>query len=83
MTSPTEMDVPGSEALGEATGGRMQAGIDSLPDGRFRGVVLIGHADDDLSRLHTCDVVRDTPDEARKDAQDYVDAHPQPDPEPG
>lgn len=68
------IDVPGGDKRGEWPGASMQAGIDALPDGRFRGVVLMGNTDDDLSRLHVCENTHATPDQAREDAQAYVDA---------
>lgn len=73
MTIP--IDVPGGEHIREWPSGRLQAGTDALPDGQFRGVILIGDADAGLARVHVCARLHDTADAAREEAQAYVDAN--------
>ncbi|WDZ98285.1 hypothetical protein Herbaro_10990 [Herbaspirillum sp. WKF16] len=69
------VDLPGGQKMHEWPSPNMQAGVEQIAGGGFRGVVLIGRADGGEPATHVCEPIRDLRDTAYGDALQYVAQH--------
>lgn len=68
------VDLPGGQKVHEWPAPNLQAGVEELPGGGFRGVVLIGAADGAQAHTHVFDNLHELRESAYREAVEYVEA---------
>lgn len=69
------VDLPGGQKMHEWPSPNMQAGVEQIADGGFRGVVLICRAEGGEPGTYLCEPIRALRDTAYEDALHYVAQH--------
>ncbi|EJN03222.1 hypothetical protein [Herbaspirillum sp. YR522] len=67
------VDLPGGQNVHEWPAPNLQAGVEELPGGGFRGVVLIGAADGGDAHTHVLDSLHELRESAYREAVEYVE----------